>query len=1159
MQQLMHRVRIGVVTCICFGLLGVAASAADAATVYQPNGERLAAPGSGAGEVSQPGAVAVDETTGALLVGSPYGGQVNVFSSSGTYLTSFGEGELSGVSGIAIDQAARAAYVIDHGNGRIAKYAISGTDPIVFTPDATFVSPSAGSEPGQIGSFFRAQVAVDPTSGDLLVADNGNHRISRFTSSGAFVSSFDGSDAPAGAFHQISSLAVDGGGDIYVIDVVEGDILFEGGRSVVERFGADGTADPGFTPDVETPRSLGVDSAAGNLIVVGRSDGGYEHVDGTGPYPLRLYVFHEDLLLQEEDFPVEYAGSIAEGVAADGVGGRMYVSINESFLGGYQAKGVRVYAALQAPDLVLAEPTEVTSSSAHVDGTVDPLGKVTKYHFEYSREGGATASTAEVELGPVSGPQPVEADLPDLIANSEYKVQLVAGYPETGTVVRSAPRRFRTLESAPGVVTGDAVDVELGTATLLGTVNPFGKQTTYHFEYGTSTAYGQRSPLDHEDVAGLGRDPLSVHGYLGGLQPGTEYHYRLVAQNEDGRTEGADRTFVTDGAAAAPRYFEQVSPVDKGGSDVNGLRGFSAAPDGESLMFEWKTAPAEGEAAPLFPRSWAHRSPDGWQATPLDPPQLAAPQTVANPLLTFVLGISEDGSRSVVSSLKSLAPGAIEGGSNYYLRDNATGRLTTIVATPGLFLFQIGSGLGAQPIVDGTPDYSDVLIRTSGEPAQPGGPEGALYHWHDGTLELASVAPDGTPLGFINAGGTSAMNQRDMHFISADGSKVFFEGEAGTYVRYAGEETVFIGGRFGGAGKNGRYAFVYGMGLTPDSEPNVAYLYRFDTESRELELLTPTRRSDTEGNLQVAASGTSVFFNSTGAVTPDAVEGTNNLYAWHEGDVKLIATTPRDSVAPMEYLASPNGKWFAFASYSQLTAYDNGSRTACTSFINGDPQDTETGEGIACREIYRYDVETGELICASCPRDGAPPNGNARMGPENVEGDFSFARSMLDDGTVIFDTTEPLSARDSNSNRDVYTFDGSDTTLISAGRTASRSEFDTAGADGSDIFFTTQDRLVGQDVDTIADVYDARVGGGIASQNPPAPRGDCLRDDCKTTPNAGPELPFGGSESLSGPENLKPKPRKRCGKGRHVRKVKGKRRCVKNTHKRTSDNRRHGR
>jgi hypothetical protein len=286
-----------------------------------------------------------------------------------------------------------------------------------------------------------------------------------------------------------------------------------------------------------------------------------------------------------------------------------------------------------------------------------------------------------------------------------------------------------------------------------------------------------------------------------------------------------------------------------------------------------------------------------------------------------------------------------------------------------------------------------------------------------------------------------------------------------------------------------------------------------------------------------------------------------NLYVWHDGEVQLIAST-KDGNKPPDFMASPNGRWFAFSSYSNLTEYDSRSKTACVNFPASDPKDPETGEGVACKQIYRYEVDAEELLCASCPADGSPPNGNARMGPENVEGDFNFPRAMLDDGTVIFDTTSPLSAADSNSNRDVYLFDGSDTTLISGGMNNSRAEFDEASADGSSIFFTTPDQLVGQDKDTIADVYVSRINGGIAAQNPPAPRGECIRDDCKETPNAGPEVPFGGSEALTGPGNVQPKKhKKRCGKGRHVRKVKGKQRCVKSKkhHHRANSNRRQGR
>ena len=511
-----------------------------------------------------------------------------------------------------------------------------------------------------------------------------------------------------------------------------------------------------------------------------------------------------------------------------------------------------------------------------------------------------------------------------------------------------------------------------------------------------------------------------------------------------------------------------------------------------------------------------------------------------------------------------LAPGAVEGQSNLYLRDTRTGEYTNMFTTPGTTFYSSSSGLGGEPIVDGTPDYSHVLIKPAWGARASRAPFGALYEWTEGELRIASVAPDGTPLGAVYAGGTGGHRVRDPYYISDDGSKVFFQsGETGqTYVRVDGEETFQIGGNFAGASRDGRYAYVYGRGLTPDSDPGEGYLYRYDTESHELELLTRVG-SNIEGNLQISTGGESAFFNTTAAVTPDAVEGESNLYVWNGGEVRLIAGKEIELDgygAPQEYMASPSGRYLAFAAYTSLTGYDNASETACVEFSRGDPKDPVTGKGVACKQIYRYDVVTEQLVCASCPRDGSDPTAAARMGPENVEGDYSFARAMLDDGTVIFDTTEPLNSRDSNSNRDVYTFDGTEAELISSGAFASRSEFDEASADGSSIFFTTQDQLVGQDTDTLADVYVARVGGGIPSQNPPAPRGECIRDDCKATPNSGPELPFGGSEALSGPGNVQTAtPRKRCGKNRKARQVKGKARCVKQPKKQAKKNRRQGR
>ena len=498
-----------------------------------------------------------------------------------------------------------------------------------------------------------------------------------------------------------------------------------------------------------------------------------------------------------------------------------------------------------------------------------------------------------------------------------------------------------------------------------------------------------------------------------------------MAASSAGVSEGPDRTFTTRASAAASRFYEQVSPVAKGGSDVNGLRGFYATPDGEGLMYQWKAAPAGGNSAPVSPRSFGWRGLGGWPSLSLDAPQAPGPGVVANPILTYVLGIAENGSKVVTNSLAKLAPGAVEGDSNLYLHDTRTGAYTTIVSIPGTSLYSSASGLGGEPIVDGTPDYSHILIRPAYDTLLPEAPEGALYEWAEGHLRLASIGPEGSPIGSVNAGGTAGQYVRDPHYISDDGSRIFFESLGTTFVRIDGEKTLAIGGRFAGASRDGHYAFVTGTELTPNSEPGAYNLYRFDTETGKTELLTPTGRGNSEGILQVSANGDSIFFVSSGLLAPGASGGALKLYVWHAGEVDLIATMDpnRESfTGPQEYMASPSGRYFAFGSYTQLSSYDNSSETACVKFNLSDPKDPATGKGIACRQVYRYDVETGDLVCASCPRDGSAPTGNVRLGTENVEGDFSFPRSMLDNGRSCSTPGLAVRAR-SNSKRDVYSFD----------------------------------------------------------------------------------------------------------------------------------------
>ena len=102
---------------------------------------------------------------------------------------------------------------------------------------------------------------------------------------------------------------------------------------------------------------------------------------------------------------------------------------------------------------------------------------------------------------------------------------------------------FETVSATPlpVVVTGVASNVGDTTATLNGTVNPSGSETTYQFQYGLTTAYGSTTT---STSAGNGFTAVPVSAALTGLIPGTLYHFRVTATNSGGTANGVDATFT---------------------------------------------------------------------------------------------------------------------------------------------------------------------------------------------------------------------------------------------------------------------------------------------------------------------------------------------------------------------------------------------------------------------------------------------------------------------------------------------------------------------------------------------------------------------------------------------------------------------------------------
>lgn len=83
------------------------------------------------------------------------------------------------------------------------------------------------------------------------------------------------------------------------------------------------------------------------------------------------------------------------------------------------------------------------------------------------------------------------------------------------------------------------------TATLNGTLKTGEAPVDYHFEYGTTTAYGSFAPIP-ERYTPITSETVPVSQPIGNLRASTTYHYRLVAGNPSGiRAVGPDETFTT--------------------------------------------------------------------------------------------------------------------------------------------------------------------------------------------------------------------------------------------------------------------------------------------------------------------------------------------------------------------------------------------------------------------------------------------------------------------------------------------------------------------------------------------------------------------------------------------------------------------------------------
>ncbi len=598
------------------------------------------------------------------------------------------------------------------------------------------------------------------------------------------------------------------------------------------------------------------------------------------------------------------------------------------------------------------------------------------------------------------------------------------------------------------------------------------------------------------------------------------------------------------------RAYEQVSPVDKGNTDVLGdITNVRAASSGEAVTFTANTPLPGGVGGDLQPRLLSTRVGGGWSTQSLQPP--TSPGSAAQ-----VSGVTEDLGDTLVTSLGDppLSPEAVEGRDGLYLRNSVTGAYT--------LLAQTALGEEGEFFFVGAADGDSRIFFESAARLLPEAPTGAcpshcvynLYEWHAGQLSLVDVlppeggAPGEAPPGgaFAGPAGPSAggVSGEDLvqGAVSEGGTRVFFtdretgriyvrEPQAGrTIAVSAGAERAF----WRGATPDGSQVFY------TEGEGADANLYRFTVEGERREALT-SGPAGVLGMMGVGGDGAYVYFAAKGALASGASEASEhaNLYVEHEGAISFIAGLVEEGQNAMDWSAAAGGNGDVGVSDNGRSSRVSPDGRTLLFTVAGEGPTGYQGDGHV--EIYLYDAASGRISCVSCNPGGAPASSDAYLYIKTPDAHAlplypgGLPRNLSEDGRrVFFETAEALMPQAGNGQLNVYEWEAEAEGgcpagqsagciyLISSGQSTEPSYFAEASASGNDVFFFTRQSLVRQDTDTNIDVYDARVGGGIAAQNPPAPSPPCTGDACRGAPTSTPSLGEPVSEIFSGPGNLAP-------------------------------------
>lgn len=214
---------------------------------------------------------------------------------------------------------------------------------------------------------------------------------------------------------------------------------------------------------------------------------------------------------------------------------------------------VRFTTAAAIPTLTTEGSSEVTSTSARLEGSVNPNGgAVAECWFEYGtstayESSKAYESTVRCSSSPGTGVTPVavSAIAGGLTAGTTYHYRIAASNAAEATET-GADETLKTLAGAPTATTDAASLISESTATLNATVSPNGAAlTACRFEYGLAEAPGLESSVPCASIPASQEGEARVSASVTALAADATYRYRVLAASTGGTSFSEAESFTT--------------------------------------------------------------------------------------------------------------------------------------------------------------------------------------------------------------------------------------------------------------------------------------------------------------------------------------------------------------------------------------------------------------------------------------------------------------------------------------------------------------------------------------------------------------------------------------------------------------------------------------